>query len=319
MKKESSMMSFKKLLTASAIALAMAPGLASADNAKQAVIGVSMASDVNPFYIAMKKGIEDRAKEVGAKVVLVTANEVVADQVNGLQDLVAQGVDGILVSPIDAVAVRSGYQAAGEAGIPVISIARHADSPHQTVFVTMDEKKVGSDIANWLLSAIGGKGEIAMITGPAGAATFQNTAAGFDSVLKDYPDVKVVMRKDAPLLREEGLKLAEDALIANPDLKGIYAANDELALGAVQAVNSVGKKGQVVVTGLNGIPPAVRAVKQGDLGLTVELNPVAWGRLGVDTMMDYLKTGKKPEGNVAITHVLIDSNNVDEVLAKAKK
>ena len=308
-----------KLVGSVALALGMVSGQAVADDAKQPVIGVSMASDVNPFYIAMRKGIEERAKEVGAKVVLVTANEVVADQVNGLQDLVAQGVDGILVSPIDAVAVRSGYQAAGEADIPVISIARHADSPHQTIFVTMDEKKVGGDIAKWLLEAIGGEGKIAMITGPAGAATFQNTAAGFDAVLKDYPNVEVVMRTDAPLLREEGLRLAEDALIANPDLKGIYAANDELALGAVQAVNSVGKKGQVVVTGLNGIPPAIRAVKQGDLGLTVELNPVAWGKLGVDTMMDYLSTGKKPEGDVAITHVLIDSDNVDEVLERSKK
>lgn len=168
------------------------------------------------------------------------------------------------------------------------------------------------------MKSIGGKGEIAMITGPAGAATFRNTAAGFDSVLKQYPDVKVVMRKDAPLTREAGLKLAEDALIAYPNLKGIYAANDELALGAVQAVASLDKKGKIVVTGLNGIPPALRAVKSGDLGLTVELNPVAWGRLAVDTMIDYL-AGKKPDGNVAITHVLIDSSNVDTALAPQKK
>ena len=309
-----------KLFSSSLAAILLAGvtsfGSALADD--KPVIGVSMASDVNPFYIAMKKGIEQRAAEVGAKVVFVTANEVVAQQVSGLQDLVAQKVDGILVSPIDAVAVRSGYETAAKAGIPVISVARHADTPHQSAFVTMDEKKVGADIANWLLKAIGGKGEIAMITGPAGSATFRNTAAGFDSVLEQYPDVKVVMRKDAPLTREAGLKLAEDALIAYPNLKGIYAANDELALGAVQAVASVGKKGQVVVTGLNGIPPALRAVKAGDLGLTVELNPVAWGRLAVDTMIDYLK-GVKPDGNVAIKHVLIDGSNVDEALSKGAK
>src|SRR5690606_11582652 len=112
--------------------------------------------------------------------------------------------------------------------------------------------------------------------------------------------------------------LSEDALIAHPNLKAIYAANDELALGAVQAVASVGKKGEVVVTGMNGIPPAIRAVKSGDLGLTVELNPVTWGRLAVDTMIDYLN-GKKPDSNVAIKHVLIDSSNVDEVLNRSAK
>lgn len=305
------------LFTSTLIATATLPGLAAAQKA-QPVIGVSMASDVNPFYIAMKKGIEQRAAEVGAKVVVVTANEVVAQQVSGLQDLAAQKVDGILVSPIDAVAVRSGYETAAKAGIPVISVARHADSPHQSAFVTMDEKKVGADIGAWVAKSIGGSGEIAMITGPAGAATFRNTAAGFDTVLEKHPDIKVMMRKDAPLTREAGLKLAEDALIAYPNLKAIYTANDELALGAVQAVASLGKKDAVVVTGMNGIPPALRAIKSGDLGLTVELNPVAWGRLAVDTMMDYLN-GKKPEGNVAITHVLIDKTNVDEVLNRNNK
>lgn len=280
-------------------------------------IGVALASDVNPFYINIKKGIEDRAKELGAKVVIVTANEVVAQQVNGLQDLVAQGVDGILVSPIDAIAVRGGYATAAEANIPIISIARHANTPHQSAFVTMDERKVGQDIANWLVKAIGGKGEIAMITGPAGAATFKNTAQGFDSVLSSYPDIKVVMRKDAPLTREDGLRLTEDALIAYPNLKAIYTANDELALGATQAVSSVGRKGEVVVTGLNGITPALRAVKSLDLGLTVDLNPYAWGVLAVDTMIDYLNN-KDVSQTVAIQHILIDSSNISDYYPSKK-
>ncbi|HUH87442.1 MAG TPA: substrate-binding domain-containing protein, partial [Pusillimonas sp.] len=189
---------FTTLISSALIATAALPSFA-AEQKIQPVIGVSLASDVNPFYIAMKRGIEERAKEVGAKIVIVTANEVVAQQVSGLQDLAAQKVDGILVSPIDAVAVRSGYETAAKAGIPVISVARHADSPHQSAFVSMDEKKVGADIAEWIMKTIDGTGEITMITGPAGAATFINTAAGFDSVLAKHPDVKVVMRKDAPL------------------------------------------------------------------------------------------------------------------------
>lgn len=80
----------------------------------------------------------------------------------------------------------------------------------------------------------------------------------------------------------------------------------------------MGKKGEVVVSGMNGVPPALRAVKSGDLGLTVELNPVTWGRLAVDTMMDYLD-GKKPEGNVAIKHVLIDSTNIEEIESRNAK
>src|SRR5689334_5513726 len=106
---------------------------------KPAVIGVSLASDVNPFYIAMKRGVEARAKELGMSVVFVTANEAVAQQVDGIQDLVARKVDGILASPIDSVAVGGAYDTAGKAGIPVISIARHANSSSQSAFVTMNE------------------------------------------------------------------------------------------------------------------------------------------------------------------------------------
>jgi ribose transport system substrate-binding protein len=281
---------------------------------KVPTIGVSLASDVNPFYIAMKKGIEARASELGVNVVFVTANEVVAQQVDGIQDLVARKVDGILASPIDAVAVGAAYDAAGKAGIPVISIARHAVSASQSAYVKMDEKKIGEEIASWIVQRTGGKGKIAMIAGPSGAATFRNLADGFESVIKANPGISMVYRKDVALTRENGLKQAEDILVAHPDIVAIYAGNDELALGAAQAVAAAGRKGQIVITGLNGIPPALRAVKSGAIDLTVELNPVAWGRLGLETMVNYLK-GDKPKNDVAIKHVLVNAGNVDNFLA----
>jgi ribose transport system substrate-binding protein len=299
------------LIGISAASLIAGPSLA---QGKAPTIGVALASDTNPFYITMKKGIEARAKELGVTVVFVTANEVVAQQVNGINDLVARQVDGILVSPIDGIAVGSAYETAGKAGIPVISIARHATSPYQSAFVTMDEKAVGRDTATWLGKRIMGTGEIAMISGPPGATTFRAIDAGFDEGLKSYPGLQVVYRKEAALTRETGLKQAEDVLVAHPDIKAIYCANDEIALGAAQAVAAAGKQGQVILTGMNGIPPAVRAVKDGSLGMTVELNAVAWGRLGMDTMVEWLK-GNKPNGDVTIQHVLIDAGNVDAVLA----
>lgn len=280
-------------------------------------IGVALASDLNPFYIAMKRGIQERAKQLGIKVVFVTANEDVAAQVNGIQDLVARKVDGILASPIDSVAVASAYNAAAKAGIPVISIARHAETPAQAAFVTMDEPRIGTEIGNWIAQRIGGKGKVAMIMGPAGAATFRAIAGGVDAAFKKYPGITVVYRKDAALTREMGLKHAEDALVANPDLVAIYAGNDELALGAAQAVSAAGKKDQIAITGMNGIPPALNAVKSGAMGLTVDLGPVAWGHLAVDTMANYLK-GVKPAGDVAIQHTLVDKTNVEQFLARLK-
>lgn len=305
----------RKAMGLMAGALLAAGAVPAGAQTKEVTIGVALASDTNPFYIAMKRGIEARAKELGWKVRTVTANEVVAQQVNGIQDLIASKVDGILVSPIDAVAVGAAYEAAAKAKIPIISIARHAASPHQSTFVAMDEKQIGREIGQWMVKKLDGKGKIAMVSGPQGAATFRNLAEGFEDVIKATPGIAVVYKKELALTREQGLKHGEDILVAHPDIAGIYGGNDDLAMGAATAIGAAGKKGKIVVTGLNGIPPAMRMVKSGDIHLTVSLNPLEWGKLGVDTMAGFLK-GEKASDRVHVKHLLVDAGNVDAVLAR---
>jgi ribose transport system substrate-binding protein len=133
-----------------------------------------------------------------------------------------------------------------------------------------------------------------------------------------HPGISIVFRTDGPLTRERGLKNAEDALVANPDLAAIYTANDDLGLGAAQAVVAAGKKGKMLVTGMNGVPPALKAVKEGNLTMTVEINSAGWGRLGVEVLEGYLK-GKKFEQRVYIQHVVIDSTNVDDAIARVSR
>ena len=267
-------------------------------------IGVSLAQDDNPFYIAMLRGIRARAQELGWEVATVSANEDKVKQINGVQDLVARGVKGILISPIDAVGVNAAYDAAKAGNVPIVSVARGSTSPNQTLHVAMDEKQIGRDIAEWTAKHIGGEGKVAMLLGPSGAPTFRNLGDGYTEVMAKHPDIQIVVRQDGPLTRERGVKQAEDALVANPDLKAIYTANDDVALGAMQAVLR-DRKGKTLVTGMNGVPPALRAVKDGKLAMTVELNPVLWGRLGVDVLATYLK-GDKVEPRVFIKHVIID-------------
>ncbi|HEX4237527.1 MAG TPA: ABC transporter substrate-binding protein [Xanthobacteraceae bacterium] len=277
---------------------------------QKTTIGVSLAQDDNPFYIAMLKGIRERAQELGWEVVTVSANEDKAKQIAGVQDLVARGVQGILISPIDAVGVNAAYDAAKAANIPIVSVARGSTSPNQTLHVAMDEAQIGRDIAEWTAKAIGGDGKVAMLLGPSGVPTFRNLGDGYAQVMAKYPKIQIVFRADGPLTRERGVKQAEDALVANPDLKAIYAANDDVALGAMQAVLAADRSGKTIVTGMNGVPPALRAVKDGKLAMTVELNPVLWGRLGVDVLASYLK-GEKVEPRVFIKHVIIDQTNID--------
>ena len=300
-------------LAALAVSAAFAAMPATAQ--QKITIGVSLAQDDNPFYIAMLRGIRARAQELGWDVATVSANEDKLKQINGVQDLVARGVKGILVSPIDAVGVNAAYDAAAAAKIPIVSVARGSASPNQTIHVAMDEKQIGRDIAEWTAKKLGGKGKVALLMGPSGAPAFKNLGDGYSEAIAKHPGIQIVFRADGPLTRERGVKQAEDVLVANPDLAAIYTANDDVALGAMQAVNAAGRKGKTLVTGMNGVPPALRAVKEENLAMTVELNPAEWGRLGVDVLATYLK-GEKVEPRVFIKHIIIDSSNVDATLPK---
>ncbi|MEA3071042.1 MAG: ribose transport system substrate-binding protein [Alphaproteobacteria bacterium] len=305
---------FAVLAAGLAVAVSLAiPPAASAQ--EKTTIGVSLAQDDNPFYIAMLRGIRARAQELGWDVATVSANEDKLKQINGVQDLVARGVKGILISPIDAVGVNAAYDAAAAAKIPIVSVARGSSSPNQTIHVAMDEKRIGRDIAEWTAKKLGGKGKVALLMGPSGAPTFKNLGDGYSEVMAKYPEIHIVFRSDGPLTRERGVKQAEDALVAHPDLAAIYTANDDVALGAMQAVNAANRKGKTLVTGMNGVPPALRAVKEENLAMTVELNPVEWGRLGVDVLAAFLK-GEKVDPRVFIKHVIIDGTNVDAKLPK---
>jgi ribose transport system substrate-binding protein len=297
------------------LAMLLGAGPTAAQTGKVA-IGVSMPMDDNPFYIAMLRAIRARAQELGWDVATVSSNEDKAKQINGVQDLVARGVKGILISPIDAVGVNAAYDAAAAAHLPIISLARGSASPNQTMHISMDEKQVGRDIAEWTAKQLGGKGKVAVLGGPAGAPTFRNLEQGYGEVMAKYPGISIVFKTDGPLTRERGLKNAEDALVAHPDLAAIYTANDDVALGAAQAVTASGRKGKTLVTGMNGVPPALKAVKDGSLALTVELKPADWGRLGVDTLAIYLH-GDKPAGAITVPHALIDQSNIDSKLPKS--
>jgi ribose transport system substrate-binding protein len=309
------MLKFRIAALAAAFVLPALALLPPASAQPKTTIGVSLAQDDNPFYIAMLRGIRARAQELGWDVANVSANEDKLKQINGVQDLVARGVKGILISPIDAVGVNAAYDAAAAAKIPIVSVARGSASPNQTIHVAMDEKQIGRDIAEWTAQKLGGKGKVALLMGPSGVPTFRNLGDGYAETMAKYPGIQIVVKHDGPLTRERGVKQAEDVLAANPDLAAIYTANDDVALGAMQAVNAVNRKGRTLVTGMNAMPPALRAVKEENLAMTVELNPVEWGRLGVDVLAGFLK-GDKVEPRVFIKHIIIDSANVDAKLPK---
>ena len=290
-------------------ALLMAVAAVASAQTRPFTLGVSLPSDTNPFNIEVKRGIEAKAKELGWNVVYVSANEVVAAQNDGIGDLIARKVDAIMVSPIDSIAVAPSYDAAARAQIPIISVVRTVKSRNQKVAVTGNFVRIGSDTASWVATALNGRGTVAMISGPAGADLFRDFSNGFESGIKNNPGISVVFKKEGPITREFGLRMAEDILVAYPDISAIYCGNDETALGAAQAVAAAGKQGKIVITGANAVPAALRAVSSGAISMTVDFQPVAWGSRGVATL-DRMIKGETLAPIVEIDYAMIDKSNV---------
>ena len=285
--------------------------------ADKLTIGVSLADDTNPFYIGVKRGIQARAKQLGVDLAFVTANEVVAQQINGIQDLIEHNVDALLISPIDTKAVAGAYEMAGRAGIPVISVIRFANTPYEKRAVKMDGKAIGAEMGEWVANKTSGNGKVAMIAGPPGAELFRDLATGFKDAIGKHPGLTIVYQKDLLMTREVGLKQAEDILAAYPDITVLYCANDEVALGAAQAVAAAGKTGQIVITGLNGVPQAIKAVKDGSISFTYDTDGPNWGAVGLSTAVAYAQ-GKVPtDAEIAVHGKLVDRSNVDSVVQAA--
>ena len=237
----------------------------------------------------------------------VSSNEDKLKQINGVQDLVARGVKGILISPIDATGVNAAYDAAAAGKVPIVSVARGSTSPNQTL-ACRDGREADRPRHRRMDRA---RRSAARARSPCCSDRRARRRSaisreGYNEVMAKYPGIQIVFKTDGPLTRERGLKNAEDALVANPDLAAIYTANDDVALG--RHAGGACRQPQGQDAGHRHERRAAGAcarLKDGNLGMTIELNPVLWGRLGVDVLAEYLKGGKV-EPRVFIKHVIID-------------
>lgn len=275
-------------------AAALAAGPAAAENK---TIGVSLPEAQNPFYVAMGKAIEARLADRGYKAIVLSADANVNEQISNLNDLIAAAVALIIMSPLNLEGPAPAVKAAKDAGIPVVMIARKLDDKYKDLweaFVGFNIEKVGRLKGQWVVDNLK-PGPVAMLLGPEGALFAIEQERGFREIVEPA-GFKVAFTRNSVQTRENGVKLAEDALIAVPGLKAIYASNDDLALGAAQAVKAAGMGGKVAVLGTNGIPPAIAAIHRGDMAMTVQLDPVRWGQLGADIGVDFVE-GRKPDSD----------------------
>ncbi|MBA2806300.1 substrate-binding domain-containing protein [Streptomyces sp. KM273126] len=273
-------------------------------------VGLSLSTLNNPFFVQIKKGAQEEAKKLGADLTVTDAQNDASQQANQLQNFTSEGLGSIIVNPVDSDAAGPSVRAANKADIPVVGVDRGVNKANTAALVASDNVEGGRLGAKALAEKLGGKGRIVILQGLAGTSASRERGAGFAEGLKAYPGIEVVARQPADFDRTKGLDVMTNLLQAHPDVDGVFAENDEMALGAIKALGSKAGK-SVAVIGFDGTPDGLKAVKDGTLYASVAQQPTELGRIALQNALKAAEGGKV-EKTVKVPVKVVTAENVDE-------
>ncbi|WP_261392411.1 ribose ABC transporter substrate-binding protein RbsB [Priestia flexa] len=261
---------------------------------KDMKIGLSVSTLNNPFFVSLKNGVVKEAKKQGIEVIVVDAQNDSAKQINDVEDLLQQGVNALLINPTDSSAISTAVQSANGIGVPVVTLDRSAEKGKVEALVASDNVKGGQMAAEYVVKTLGENAKVAELEGVPGASATRERGSGFHNIADEQLDV--VAKQSADFDRTKGLTVMENVLQGNPDIQAVFAHNDEMALGAIEAITSSGK--DIAVIGFDGNEDALKAVESGVLTATVAQQPELIGELAVNAAKDVLQ-GKKVEEKIS--------------------
>ena len=272
----------------------------------------------SPFYKAILDGAQPKAEELGYKFTLLSPQKPddPAEQVQIVEDLVTRGVAGIAICAHDDKAIVSAVKKANDAGIPIVIFNSLTDLPGGEVYayVGYDQEAGGANIADWVNKVTSGEANVAILEGLPG---FHSTAraGGFtEQVDAQYPGLKIIASQPADWSREKGMNVATNMFQADPTIQVFYGLNDEMALGAAQAMKQLGQAG-IITVGIDGNPNAMDAVKRDELTATLYVNPVGIGASSMEMLDAAIKGLPAPDNQrIAVDTIVVDKTMVDDYL-----
>lgn len=271
-------------------AASVAVGAASASGK---TIGFAVSTLNNPFFVAMQKGVQTEAKKDHVNVQVDNGNNDAATQLNQVQDLIQQKVSAILLNPVDSNSLSAAVKLANKADIPVITLDRSVISGKVATFIASNSVQAGKEAADELIKALHGKGQVVELQGTIGASSEIDREKGFDQEIAKAKGIKVVAKQTANFDRSTALNVMQNILQALPTIKGVFAQNDEMALGALSAIQQSGKKG-IALVGIDGEEEAVKDVNSGLMYADIAQQPTQEGMLGVDNAVKVIEGKKVP-------------------------
>jgi ribose/xylose/arabinose/galactoside ABC-type transport system permease subunit/ABC-type sugar transport system substrate-binding protein len=271
-------------------------------------VGLSLSTLNNPFFVQIRAGAQAEAKKLGVDLTVTDAQNDASQQANQLQNFTSSGLGSIIVNPVDSDAAGPSVRAANKAKIPVVGVDRGVNKADTAALVASDNIAGGKLGAKAMAEKLGGKGKIVILQGLAGTSASRERGQGFAEGLKAYPGIQVVAQQPADFDRTKGLDVMTNLLQAHPDIQGVFAENDEMALGAVKALGSKAGK-SVAVIGFDGTPDGLTAVKDGTMYASVAQQPKELGRIAVENALKAAE-GKKVEKTVMVPVKVVTARNV---------
>jgi len=308
-------LSLSRTLAAAATAAVLATGLmacspgAGSESGRDKVV-LSLSTLNNPFFVEVRDGAQAAAARNNIRLEVVDAQNDPANQANQLANAQTGGAKVVIINPVDSDAAAAPVTGLIKSSIPVIGVDRVVKDTTLKSMVASDNVAGGRQAAKALADALGGKGKVLLLQGVAGTSASRDRGQGFAEGIKAYPGIKVVAQQSANFDRSAALDVTTNLLQANPGVTGVFAENDEMALGAIQALGA--KAGnEVKVVGFDGTADGVAAVKAGTFAATIAQQPAKLGELAVEQAAKVLK-GDSVAATVPVDVVTVTSANAKE-------
>jgi galactofuranose transport system substrate-binding protein len=292
------------------------------DSGKKLVVGFSQIGSESDWRVANTKSIQEEAEKRGIDLRFSDAQQKQENQLKAIRAYIAQGVDVIAFSPVKETGWREVLEEAKEAGIPVVVSDRRPDVPEDlyVTFIGGDFVKEGRMAGEWLAKKMNGKAVIAELRGTAGAAPANDRKRGFEEAIKAHPDMRIIYTQTGDFEQAKGKEVME-ALLKSPDgakINALFAHNDNMALGAIEAIKAAGKKPgvDIIIVSIDGIKAAFEAMIRGELNCSVECNPLL-GPYLFDAIEKMQKGETLPKRQI-IEDSVFDTTNAKEALPNRK-
>lgn len=265
-------------------------------------VGFVISTQTNPFFVSLKEGAESKAEELGIELIVLDSQDDSAKAASNMEDLITREVDLILVNPTDSDAIANSVLAANEAGIPVIAVDRAVNGAEILSYIASDNIAGGEMAGEFLVEKLGETGKVVELEGIAGTNSAIERGEGFNNIIGET-EIEVVAKQTADFDRVKGLEVMENILQSQPEIDAVFAHNDEMALGAIEAIKASGRD-DIIVVGFDATDDAVASVEAGEMAATVAQQPDLIGEIGIETALKVLM-GESVEDYVPVELLLV--------------